>query len=175
MPNELELCTVAAVIGALLGGGVTYVITHKIDGAKLAHVEQVNAQTLAKINATSAQQLADALKRGQAAEGKVATLEQQFDNEVAAHAKDNLDYRAKLLAGTASVRVHVTACHPASAAGKGTAAPGTVDDSAAYAELSPTTAASAFTVVDDADNTALKLVKLQAYITELQDDGYISK
>lgn len=177
MPNELELCTVAAVIGALLGGGVAYVITHKLDGAHLAQVQKANADTLARINATAAAQLADALKRGQAAEGQVATLEQQYNDEVAQHAKDNLDYRAKLLAGTATVRVRIkpAACSGASAAGQ-SATPATgIDDAAAYADLSPATAASAVAVTDSADNVASQLRGLQAYVKELQDAGYITK
>ena len=175
MPNELELCTVAAIVGALIGGGVSFAITHKIDGAALAHQKQLNADEIAKINAASAKQLADALAKGQAAEGRVASLEQQYDTEVANHAKDNLDWRAKLLDGTNRVRVHVTACHPASTGSKGTAAASATDDSAASADLSPAVAASAFTVVDGADDTASRLRALQAYVAELQNDGYINK
>jgi hypothetical protein len=175
MPNELELCAVAAVVGVLLGGAVTGTIVHKLDGAKLAQVQKANAEALDRINATAAQQLAAALARGQAAEGKVASIEQQYNAEVAQHAKDNLDYRAQLLAGTQRVRVHVATCHPTGTGSKSTAPASGSDDSAAYADLSPAVAAGVYAVADDADDTASKLRALQAYVTELQADGYISK
>lgn len=175
MPDELTLCTVSAVVGALLGGVTTYVVTHKIDGAALAHEQAAHADDIARINATAAQQLADAIAKGQAAEGKVATLTEQYNQEVAQHAKDALDYRAKLLAGTQRVRVHVANCGSSSASGEGASAASGNDDAPAFADLSPTTAASAVAVVDSADDEVIKLRKLQAYIKELQDDGYINR
>lgn len=174
MPNELELCAVSAVIGALIGGAIGYTLTHKIDGAVLAHERAVYADDIARINATSAQQLADALAKQQVAEGKVYTIQQQFDSEVAQHAKDSLDYRARLLAGTQRVRVHVTGCNSGSTASEGAAAAPVADGSPVYAFLSPEAAASAATVADDADATARRLRALQQYVTELQNDGFIS-
>ena len=193
MPNELELCVVAAVVGALLGGGVTFVVMHKIDGAALAHEQAAHADDIARINATAAQQLAKALAHAQVAEGQVVTLTQQYDTEIAKHASDNLAYRAQLLAGTSSVRVHVAGCNgsrtgsnsAAPAPGVDGAAPGSNVSSAhvasanavdgAVATLAPATAASVFTVVDDADDTASRLRALQAYVRTMQDDGYINK
>lgn len=175
MPTELELCTVAAVVGALLGGGTTYVVTHKIDGAALAREQAAHANDIARINATAAQQLADALAKGQAAQGQVTTLEQQYQQEVAKHAKDNLDYQRKLLAGTERVRVHVSNCHASESASESAAAAPGGNGTAAIADLSSTTASSAVAVADDADKTASKLATLQAYVKRLQDDGYISK
>lgn len=174
MPTELELCAVSAVIGALLGGAVAYTITHKIDGAELSHVKAAYADDIARINATSAKQLADALAKQQAAEGHVATLEQQYNTEVSQHAKDSLDYRAKLLAGTERVRVRVAGsnCTPGS---KSTATPGATDDTAPTFYLPGATAASVIAVVDSADATAAQLRALQQYVKGLQDDGYISK
>jgi hypothetical protein len=178
MQNELELCVIAAVVGALLGGAVTGITVHKLDGAKLAQVQKANAETLDRINATAAQQLAAALAKGQAAEGKVATIQQQYDQEIAQHAKDNLDYRAKLLSGANVIRVRVnpTSCG-ASTGSKGASSAAGTDDAATYADLSPAVAASVFTVTDGtngADDVATRLRKLQAYVMELQQDGYIS-
>lgn len=177
MPDELTLCTVSAVIGALLGGVTTYIVTHKIDGAALAHEQAAHADDIARINATAAQQLADAIAKGQAAEGKVATLTDQYQQEVAQHAKDSLDYRAKLLTGANHVRVRIVAanCGSASAASESASAANGNDGAAAYADLSPATAASAVAVVDDADAQVIKLRKLQAYVKGLQDDGYINR
>lgn len=175
MPNELELCTVAAIVGALLGGVTTYTVTHKIDGAALAREQAAHADDIARINATVAQQLADAIAKGQAAEGKVATLTDQYNQEVAQHAKDSLDYRAKLLDGTHRVRVHITHCGSSGTGSEGTGTASGDDGSAAYADLSPATAASAVAVTDSADAEIIKLRKLQAYVKGLQDDGYISK
>lgn len=173
MPTELELCAVSAVIGALLGGAIGWTVTHKLDGVALAHEQAAHANDIAKINATAAQQLANALARQQVAEGKVYTIQQQFDNEVAQHAKDSLDYRARLLAGTQRVRVRVTGCSGAPDS-KGTApAPG-VDGSPGYGFLPPETAASVVGVADQADATAAQLRALQQYVTELQNDGFIS-
>lgn len=175
MPNELELCTISALIGALLGGAVAYTVTHKIDRAALETERAAHASDIARINATTAQQLADAIAKGQAAQGKVATIQQQFDNEVAKHAKDSLNYRAQLLAGTQRVRVHTTGCSASSTGSQGTGTASRNDDTAPSADLSPTVAAGVFAVVDDADHTADKLRALQQYVKELQNDGYISK
>ena len=174
MPN-VEITLIAALVGAILGATPTYIITHKIDGAALAQEQKAHADDMARINATAAQQLAAALAKGQAAEGHVATLTDQLNTEIAQHAKDSLDYRARLLAGTERVRVHVTGCSGSGTASQSTApAPGT-DESAAVAILSPTTSASVFEVADNADALAIQLRALQAYVTEMQNDGYINK
>lgn len=175
MPTELELCTVAALVGALLGGGTTYVVTHKIDSAALAREQVTHVNDIARINAVAAQQLADAIAKRQVVEGQVSTLEQQYNAEVSKHAKDSLDYRAKLLAGANRVRVHVSGCSISGPASESAAAPGRSDGPAAVAELSATTAASTITVADSADKTAAKLATLQQYVKGLQDAGYISK
>jgi len=174
MPNELELCSVAAIVGALIGGGVSFAITHKIDGAALAHEQKAHADDIARINATAAQQLATALEHQQAAEGAVYTLQQQYDNEVAQHAKDSLDYRAKLLAGTERVRVHVSGCSIGAASGKSAAAAPGADGSTSYGFLSPETAANVAGLADEADANTAKLRALQQYVTELQNNGFIS-
>jgi prophage endopeptidase len=172
MPNELELASIAAIVGALLGGAVTGVIVHKFDGVQLAEVKQAHSDELAKINATAAQQLADAIAKGQVAQGKVQTLQQQYETEIASHAKDVLSYRAQLLAGTQRVRVHVASCHPG-ATSKGAGTPGGTDEAPAVAELSPAVAAGIYAVADDADALAIQLRNLQQYVKGLQDDGYI--
>jgi hypothetical protein len=175
MPTELELCVVSAIVGALLGGGVTYTVAHKIDGAALAHEQAAHASDIARINATAAQQLVEALAKGQVAEGQVATIQQQYETEVAQHAKDNLDYQRKLIAGTERVRVHVTGCSVTGTASESTpAAPG-ANDAPAVAELSPSTAASVVAIADDADATAARLAALQDYIRKMQDAGYINR
>lgn len=174
MPNELELCAVSAVVGALIGGALAYTVTHKIDGAALATERAAHANDIARINATSAQQLADALAKQQVAEGKVYTIQQQYDNEVAQHAKDSLDYRARLLAGTQRVRVHTVGCSSGAEASKGTPAAPSADGSPSYGFLSPQAAAGVVAVADQADAVAAQLRALQQYVTELQHDGFIS-
>jgi hypothetical protein len=175
MPTELELCVVSAVIGVLVSGITTATVVHKIDGAALAREQKAHADDIERINATAAQQLADALAKRQVVEGQVTTLQQQYQTEIAQHAKDNLDYQRKLLAGTERVRVHVAGCSiPGTASQGAIATPGT-NDTPAVAELSPSTAASAVAVADDADATAARLVALQDYVRKMQDAGYINK
>jgi hypothetical protein len=174
MPNELTLCAVAAAVGALVGGICTYMVTHKLDSVALAHEQKAHSDDIARINATAAQQLADALAKQQAAEGHVATIQQQYDTEVANHAKDSLDYRAKLIAGTQRVRVHVASCGSGTAASESAATPAGTDGSPAYAELPGTVATGVVAVTDDADAQAIKLRKLQDYVKGLQADGFIS-
>lgn len=174
MPTELELCAVSAVVGALLGGIVTFTVTHKIDGATLAHEQAAHASEIARINATAAKQLADAIAKQQATEGKIATLTDQYQQEVANHAKDNLDYRAKLLSGTQRIRVRVNAGSCASTNGEGTGTASGTNDAFTF-ELPPATAANVVAIADEADDTARKLAALQSYVRELQNDGYISK
>lgn len=174
MPNELELCAVSAVVGLAIGVTVGWAATHKLDGAELVHEQKAHADDIARINATAAQQLANALANQQAAEGKVYTIQQQYENEVAQHAKDSLDYRAKLLAGTERVRVHLSGCSSGAASGQGTSPAPSADGSAGYGFLSPEAAASANDVTDEADANTAKLRALQQYVTELQNNGFIS-
>lgn len=176
MSSELELCTVSAAIGAVLGGSVGYVITHRFDAAKIAQERQAHASDMAKINATAAQQLADALAKQQITEGRIITIQNQFDSEVAKREKDALDYRAKLRAGTERVRVKLAAsCGNSSTGTKSSTTSTAVNDTSTYGFLSSTTAESAFAVVDSADQTAEKLRALQKYVVTLQDTGYINK
>jgi len=158
-----------------LGGSVTYAITHKIDGAALAQEQKAHSDDISRINATAAQQLADAIAKRQVAEGKVVTIQQQYEQEIANHAKDALDFRARLLAGTQRVRVRTVAGSCAGAASQSTStAPGT-DDTASYADIAPAVAAGVYAVADQGDAEIIKLRRLQEYIKGLQDDGYINK
>lgn len=175
MPNELELGAIAAAVGALLGGVCTGIVVHKIDGAVLAHEKAAHADDIARINATAADQLAQAIAKQQAYAGQVQTLQQQYQDEVSQHAKDSLSYRAQLLAGTQRVRVHVTPGSCSGSHGQGTATASGTDDAAPVADLSPAVAAGVYAVVDSADSEAIKLRALQEYVRKLQDAGYISK
>jgi prophage endopeptidase len=72
------------------------------------------------------------------------------------------------------VRVRVANCAPASAS-EGAAAAGSADDSAAYGYLDGQIASSVFKVAADDQAEIDKLTALQAYVRELQDQGYIAR
>lgn len=161
----------AALLGAALAGGTV----HRLDGATLAREQASHQADLAKINAASAKALSDALAKQQAAEGKVSDIETQFNTEVANHAKDSLDYRAQLIAGTQRVRVRVTSCGPAAASSESTTAAGSADDPASYAVIDGQTASGVVQIAADDQAEIDKLTALQAYVKVLQDQGYIGK
>jgi prophage endopeptidase len=169
-------------IGAgLLGIAIGFGATHVYDGRALATEQAAHAKDnaahateIAQINADSAKALSAALAKQQAAEGQVAAIETKFTDEVNAHAKDSLDFRAQLIAGTQRVRVHVTGC-AVSAPSESAAAAGSADAAAAYADLDGTTASSVFKVAADDQAEIDKLTALQAYVKALQDEGYIGK
>jgi prophage endopeptidase len=128
----------AALLGIAIGAGGTHALDANHYGAQLATERAAHAADIAKVNAEAAQQLAVALSKQQAAEGRVATIEQQFNTEVANHAKDNLAYQSRLASGADRLRVRVTSCVPGTADSKSTATAGGADGSAAYADLDPT-------------------------------------
>jgi prophage endopeptidase len=170
-------------IGAgLLGIAIGFGGTHVYDGRVLA-IEQAahakdnaaHATEIAQINADSAKSLAAALANQQAAEGKVASIETQFNQEVSAHATDSLNYRAQLIAGTQRVRVRVASCGPVAPAGESAATAGSVDGTAAWGYLDNETAASIFKVAADDQVEIDKLSALQAYVKALQDQGFIGR
>jgi prophage endopeptidase len=169
---------IAGALGIAIGGASV----HTVDATKLS-VEQAahardnaaHANEIASINAASAKQLADALQKQQAAEGKVAAIETQYTNEVNAHAADSLKYRADLASGAQRVRVRVASCGAVPASGQSTAAAGRTDAAPAYADLDATVAASVFKVAADDQVEIDKLAALQAYVKTLQDEGYIQK
>lgn len=168
----------AALLGAAIGAGGAY----KIDAAALAREQAAHARdnaahaaALAQINADSAKALSDALVKQQAAEGKVASIETQFNTEVENHAKDSLQYRADLAAGTQRLRVRVASCGPSAASSESTAAAVSADAAATYADINPTTASSVFRVAADDQAEIDKLTALQAYVKSLQDEGFIAK
>jgi hypothetical protein len=172
-------------IGAgLLGIAIGFGGTHVYDGRAIAvektalATEQAAYQAdIAKINAASAQALADALKKQQAAEGQVASVEAQYNTEVSNHAKDILALRAQLASGAQQLRVHVTAasCHSGAPAGQSAAASSSTDDTASYAVIDGQTASGIVQVAADDQAEIDKLAALQAYVRTLQDQGYISK
>lgn len=165
----------AAVLGIALGAVPTHIFDANRYGAQLAHEKAARAADIVRVNAEAAQQLRAALANQQAAEGRVATIEQQFNDEVAKHAKDNLDYRAQLASGAQRLRVRVTHCTAAPTAGQSTAAAGRADDSAAFADLDPTVATGIVQVAADDQAEIDKLKALQAYVRALQDQGYIGR
>jgi hypothetical protein len=160
----------AGILGIALGAGVT----HRLDGAALAREQASHQADLAKINAASAKALSEALVKQQAAEGQVASVEAQFNEEVGNHAKDNLALRAQLASGAQRLRVRITGCSVAPAS-QGPAAAGSADDAAAYADLDPTVASGVVQVAADDQAEIDKLAALQAYVKALQDQGYIGK
>lgn len=165
----------AGVLGIALGAVPTHVVDANHYGAQLAREKAAHAADIARVNAEAAQQLREALANQQAAEGRVATVEQQFNDEVAKHAKDNLDYRAQLASGAQRLRVRVTHCAVGPTADQSAAASGRADDSAAFAELDPTVATGVVQVAADDQAEIDKLKALQAYVRALQDQGYIGR
>lgn len=164
----------AGLLGMAISGGAVHTLDANHYGAKLNAEKAAHATDLAKINAEAAQQLSAALAKQQAAEGRVATVEQQFNDEVSKHASDSLAYRAKLSAGTQRVRVRVSSCG-AVTGGQGTATAGGIDAAATYADLDAKVATSVFKVAADDQVEIDKLSALQAYVRSLQDAGYIGK
>jgi prophage endopeptidase len=164
----------AALLGIAIGAGGTHALDANHYGAQLATERAAHAADIAKVNAEAAQQLAVALSKQQAAEGRVATIEQQFNTEVANHAKDNLAYQSRLASGADRLRVRVTSCVPGTADSKSTATAGGADGSAAYADLDPTVAAGAVQVATDDQREIDKLRALQAYVAALQQQGFIA-
>lgn len=171
----MNLLLIVGLIAALLGAGISGGLVHKIDGTALAREQASHQADLAKINAASAKALSDALAKQQVAEGKVSDIETQYNTEVSNHAKDSLDYRAQLIAGTQRVRVRVASCVPAATSSQGATAAGSANDSAAYADLDPTVASGVVQVAADDQAEIDKLAALQAYVKALQDQGFISK
>jgi hypothetical protein len=159
----------AGAVGLAVGFGAA----HTIDGRTLAREQAAHQQMVAQINAESAKALSAALANQQAAEGKVAAVEQEFQNEVSQHAKDSLDYRARLSAGTDRVRVRIASCSPA-APGESAAPAVSTDGPASYGDIYGPTASSIFKVAADDQAEIDKLAALQAYVRALQDQGFVN-
>lgn len=173
---------ITGIAAALLGAALGFGGTHVYDGRTLAAEQAAHAKDnaahateIAQINADSAKALSAALAKQQAAEGRVAAIETKFTDEVNAHAKDSLDYRAQLLAGTQRVRVHVAACGPVAPAGESAATAGSADGTTSWGYLDNETAASVFKVAADDQVQIDKLTALQAYVKALQDQGFIGR
>lgn len=165
----------AALLGIAIGAGGTHALDANHYGAQLATEKAAHAADIAKVNAEAAQQLAAALAKQQATEGRVQTVEQQFNAEVANHAKDSLAYQSQLASGAQRLRVRVTGCVPGTASDKGTTAAGSADGSATVADLDPTVATGVVQVAADDQREIDKLKALQAYVAALQDQGFIAK
>lgn len=158
----------AGVVGIALGFGTA----HTIGAAQLSAERASHQSDLAKINAASAKAMADALAKQQAAETQVGVVEKQFNDEVTKHAKDSLDYRNQLAAGTQRVRVRVASC-VAPSSGQGAAPAGGVDGAPAYGDIYGPTAISIFQVAADDQVEIDKLAALQAYVKTLQEQGFV--
>jgi hypothetical protein len=158
----------AGAIGAALGFGTA----HTIDGRTLAREQAAHQALIAQINAESAKALSAALAKQQAAESDISAIEQKFNDEVSQHAKDALDYRTQLASGAQRMRVHVTGCAAADA-GKSASATGSTDGAATFGYLAPTVASGLVTVAADDQAEIDKLSALQAYVSALQDEGFI--
>lgn len=165
----------AGVLGLAIGGASIHALDANHYGALLSAEKAARATDIAKINAESAKQLQDALTRQQATEGRVATIEQQFNEEVSKHASDVLDYRAQLASGAQRMRVRVVSCNPAGGSGQSAAAPSSPDASAPSADLAPAVATGLVTVASDDQKEIDKLAALQKYVETLQQQGFIGK
>lgn len=160
----------AGAVGLALGFGTA----HTIDGRTLAREQAAHQAMVAQINAESAKALSAALANQQAAEGKIAAVEQEFQNEVSKHASDSLDYRARLSAGTDRVRVRIAGCSTA-AAGESAASAVSADGPAAYGDIYGPTASSIFKVAADDQAEIDKLAALQAYVRAMQEQGFVGR
>jgi prophage endopeptidase len=169
----------AGLLGIAIGaGGMHYTVDAvQLSREQAAHANdnKKHADEIAQINARSAKDFAEALAKQQAAEGKVASVEAQFNQEVAAHASDSLNYRAQLVAGTQRLRVRVTSCGPVSPTGQSATTADGADGAAAFADLYGPTASSVFKVAADDQHEIDKLKALQDYVRALQDQGFIAK
>lgn len=168
----------AGLLGIVIGFGGTHVYDGRmlaIEQAAHAKDNAAHATEIAQINADSAKALSTALAKQQAAEGKVASIETQFNQEVAAHATDSLNYRAQLIAGTQRVRVRVASCSPAIASNESASTAGGADGAATFADLYGPTASGVFKVTADDQVEIDKLAGLQTYVKTMQDEGYIGK
>lgn len=169
----------AGLLGIAIGaGGMHYTVDAvELSHEKISHANdnKKHADEIAQINAKSAKDFADALAKQQAAEGKVASVETQFNQEVAAHASDSLNYRAQLITGTQRLRVRVASCGPVSPAGQSAASAGGTDAAATFADLYGPTASGVFQVAADDQHEIDKLKGLQDYVRTLQDEGFIGK
>ena len=173
MPDGLSVPwgTIAAVCACIALGSC---ITRKIDNAELERVKAAHAQQIAAINKTAADAYATLLEQRNALGESINGLAQAYATEKGQHDKDNATFAAKLRAGAERVRVLVTGCNP-SAASQGAGTSGRTDATPVVAELPGETAASVVAVADDADETARRLVALQAYVKELQAKGVVEK
>jgi hypothetical protein len=160
----------AGVVGAALGFGTA----HTIDGRTFAREQAAHQALIAQINAESAKALSAALANQQAAEGKVAAVEHEFNQEVTKHAEDSLNYRARLSAGTDRVRVRIASCS-ATAPGESAASAVSADGPATYGDIYGPTASGIFQVAADDQAEIDKLAALQAYVRAMQEQGFIGK
>jgi hypothetical protein len=160
----------AGAVGAALGFGTA----HTIDGRTLAREQAAHQALIAQINAESTKALSAALANQQAAEGKVAAVEHEFNQEVTKHAEDSLNYRARLSAGTDRVRVRIASCS-ATAPGESAPATSSTDGAATFGYLAPTVASGLVTVAADDQAEIDKLAALQAYVRAMQEQGFIGK
>jgi len=122
--------------------------------------------------AAQAKELSKALANQQAAEGKVAAIDKQFNDEVSQHANDVLVYRAQLASGAQRLSVHVASCVPAS---ESAGAAGGADGATANADLAPAAADGVAEVAGDDQREIDKLTALQAYVHALEDEGFIER
>lgn len=160
----------AGAVGAVLGFGTA----HTIDGRTLAREQAAHQALIAQINAESAKALSAALAKQQAAESDISAIQKKFDDEVSQHAKDSLDYRARLSAGTDRVRVRIASCSPA-APGESPASAVSADGATAYGDIYGPTASGIFQVAADDQAEIDKLTALQAYVRAMQKQGFVGK
>jgi hypothetical protein len=167
-------------IGVLLSAlTVVGTTTHFADslyyGKKLALEKEARASDIARINAVSAETLREAQKNQQRAESKISELDNLYIQAISNHAKDSMDYRAKLASGAERVRVKVADCRIDNASVESSSASGKPDAGTAYGFLPPASAERLIAVADLADAEREKLKYLQDYVISLQDQGYIGK
>lgn len=150
----------AAILGLALGAFGVHELDANHYDAKIAATQAAQAKALAA-----------ALDNQQAAEQKVAAVDQQFTQEVTQHADDVLTYRAQLASGAQRMRVHVASC---AAPSEGASATGSTDGAPAVADLAPAAADGVAAVAGDDQREIDKLTGLQQYVRAMQEQGYIA-
>jgi len=171
---------VAALTGIAIGASGMH---YTFDAARLsaeevqhAHDNEANAGKLKAVSDAALEAQNKAIAAGREAAGKIASLDQKYQQEKADHEADNRKNNAAIADGSRRLRVAVSrytasGSHPASA---GAAASSVGDAAAGYADLSPAFGLALYAIADDADAERGKVAYLQSYIQTLEEQGLIA-
>lgn len=171
---------IACAVGLAVGcGGMHYTVdAAQLSAERLAHASD-NKKSAAEITAVAragAKKLQDEVAKGQAFQGQIATLDQLYQQERAAHDWDNSKNDTAIASGARRLWLTVASCSApgGSVASQGSTASSVGDGAAGYAELSPATGLALYGITDDADSQASALSYLQSYVAGLQRMGVVT-